>query len=250
MEVILNHINEYQRELHINTPWKSIEDDYNDLLKRYARLPVRGFRPGKTPRSATESFYRQQIKSDLLTVVSTRLCRTALREKEMTAGSPIEITDSQLTPYDSLLLKAIFIEMPAFDLPDYQHLLLQADDEEEQLNELSIRLLEQSDIQLPPVFVDDELRYADLVGDTPTEAERIDAEARVKLMLILKKIAAQDNIEVRPQEVEERIKTVAADIESTPEELKEFLLTNNGWARFVDSLLAEQVLQYIIKLRN
>ncbi len=250
MEIILNHIDEYQRELHINTPWKSIEDDYNDLLRRYARLPVRGFRPGKTPRSAIESFYRHQIKSDLLSLVSTRLCRTALREKEMTAGTPIEITESQLTPYDSLLFKATFIEMPAFDLPDYHHIQLEADDEEGKLNELSMRLLEQTAIQLPPVFVDDELRYADLAGDTPTQAERADAEARVKLMLILKKIAAQDNIEVQPQEVEERIKAVAADIESTPEELKEFLMNNNGWARFVDSLLAEQVLQYIIGIKN
>ncbi len=246
MEVILNYINEHERELHINTPWKTIEDDYNDLLKRYAKLPVHGFRAGKTPRSATESFYRQQIKNDLVTLVSTRLCRSALKEKELTAGSPIEISESQLKPYDSLLFKANFIEMPTFDLPDYRRLNLQATDPEDQLNEVSIRLLEQTDIDLPPVFVDDELRYTELTGETATEEERSDAEDRVKLMIIIKKIAEQDNVEIQLDEIDERMKAVADDIGSTPRELKDFLINNNGWARFVDSLLAEQVLQYII----
>ncbi len=246
MEIILNYINEHERELHINTPWKTIEDDYNDLLRRYAKLPVRGFRPGKTPRSATESFYRQQIKNDLLSIVSTRLCRRALKEKEVTAGSPIEISESQLKPYESLLFKANFIEMPVFELPDYRNLRLEATDPEERLNEVSMQLLEQTDIALPPIFIDDELRYTDLAGETPTKEERSDAKDRVKLMIILKKIAEQDNVEIPPKEIEERLKGVAADVESTPEELKEFLISNNGWARFVDSLLAEQVLQYII----
>lgn len=246
MEVVLNYINDYERELHINTPWKSIEDDYNDLLKRYAKLPVRGFRPGKTPRSATESFYRQQIKNDLLSIVSTRLCRKALKEKEMTAGSPIEISESQLKTYESLQLKATFIEMPTFELPDYRKLHLKATEPEEQLNEVSVKLLKQTVILLPPIFIEDELRYTELVAEKPSESEKSAAEERVKLMIILKKIAEQDNIEIHPNEIEKRLKEVAADIESTPEELKEFLISNNGWARFIDSLQAEQVLQYII----
>ncbi len=246
MEIQVTNLNEHERELLINAPWAMIEDEYNDLLKRYAALPVKGFRPGKTPRSAIESFYRQQLKGDLLSLVSTRLCRRALTEKNLTAGTPIEITESKMKPYEWLQFKATFIEMPAFTLPDYRHLHLEATEPEAQINEVSAGLLAATPIDLPEVFVAHELRYTELEGDTPTPQETADARERVKLMLILKRIAAQDSIELTTPEIEKRTLDMADEMETTPEELKEYLVANNSWERFVDMFLAEKVLQYII----
>ncbi len=250
MIIIINNIGEHEKELIVNTPWVMIETDYNDLVKRYSKLSFKGFRPGKAPLSAIESHFRNYIKNDLLTAVSTRLCRKALKEKGMIAGSPIEITESELKKNENLVFKANFIEMPSFDLPDYIHLNLKSTEEEAQLDEISEKLLEQTVINLPSSFIENELKYSDLSDEPVSEEEKEAAANRVKLMLILKKIADQNNIEVDDRDIEERIKALAEENEITSEQLKEFLVTNKGLSRLADSLLAEQVFQYIIQIQE
>ncbi len=249
MEITISYINEHEKELVLTAPWKMIEEDYNDLLKRYSKLSIKGFRPGKTPAGAIESFFKTQIKNDLLTAVSTRLCRKALKEKEIESGSPIEISESELKKNEYLWFKANFIEMPQFDLPDYKNLNLQSKETEEQLDEISEKLLASADISLPPFFIENELKYSEITKEQLSDIEKKAAEDRVKLMLILKKIATQDSIEVDDIDIENRIKSVAAENEVTPAQLKEFLIANNGLSRVADSLLAEQVLDYIISIQ-
>ncbi len=249
MDIVIKKTSEHEKELLITAPWNMIETDYNDLLKKYSKLPFKGFRPGKAPLSAIESHFKNQLKNDLLTVASTRLCRKALKEKEILAGSPIEITDSELKKNESLQFKATFIEMPQFELPDYKQLNLQAIDQEDQLDEISEKLLEQTTISLHPSFVENELKYSETPEDALSEEEKMAAEDRVKLMLILKTIAHQDNIEIDEKDIEERIRIIAAENDVTPEELKEFLVAHNGLSRVADSLLAEQVLEYIISIQ-
>ena len=109
------------------------------------------------------------------------------------------------------------------------------------LDEISAKLLERTKIELHPAMVETEMRYSE-------ESTRDDAEARMKLMLILKKIALQDGIEVDAKDIEKRIGTVAVESDVSPEEFKRFLIENKAMGRFADSLLAETVLDYIIEI--
>ncbi len=250
MEITVTHINEYEKELLITVPWVMIEADYNDLLKKYAKFPFKGFRAGKAPVGAIESYFRNHIKNDLLAVASTRLCRKALKEKSMTAGSPIEITESELKKDQNLQFKANFIEMPQFELPDYQQLNLQSPEQDVKLDEISEKLLAQTDIALHPSFIENELKYSEIIAEDASDEEKNAAENRVKLMLILKKIADQDSIEVDEKDSDLRIKRIAAENDVTPEQLKEYLVINSGLTRLTDALLAETVLNYIIDIQN
>ncbi len=234
-----------EKELEITAPWAMVEEEYKDILKRYSKLALKGFRPGKAPVGAIESFFRTEIKNELVAATSTRLCRTALKAKELETGSTIELSDVESSKNNYLRFKASFIEMPAFELPDFRHLDLASDDLEEQLNEVSHKLLDRTDIPVHAVFIENEKRYSEPSDDYSPEAEAAIAD-RVRLMLILKKIASQDAIEVDAKDVDERIRLIAADNDVTPDELRNYLMENGGIPRLTETLLAEAVLHYII----
>ncbi len=249
MNTTLNHINEYEKELNVLVPWENIEEDYNDLLKQYAKRSIKGFRAGKTPVSTIESVFKNQVKNDLMSICSTRLCRKALQMENIEAGSPIEISDIRLNKNDHIGFKAHFIEMPRFELPDYGNLDLQSETREEKLDEISDKLLEQTQIFLPPSLIENELKYDDIQSGAASAADKAGAEARVKLMLILKKIGEKDNIKVSEKDIEDRMQKVANENDITINQLKEFLLPNGGLSRLADALLAEYVLSYVIDIQ-
>ncbi len=245
MEIILNHIDEHEKQLAITVPWETIAEDYAEVLKNYSRLPLRGFRPGRTPAAMIESQFRQQILDDLLTLCSRRLCRKALQEKELEAGSPLEITEYALSKGESLSFKANFIEMPEFELPDYRNLELSGVSPEEKLDEISEKLLERTAMpELHASFVDKELQYSE-----EDEEDRVGADQRVRLMMILKRIGEQDGIEVDQQQIDGRIAEIAAGNGISTAEVKNFLIANHGLTRLADFLLAESVLQYILEIQ-
>lgn len=249
MEIKENNINEQEKELEITVPWNMVEEDYNDILKKYSKLSFKGFRPGKAPAGILESFFKNEIKNDLISVSSARLCRAAFKKQGLEAGTPVEISEVESLKNNHLKFKAVFVEMPQFDLPDYYHLDLESEETEDKLNEISEKLLEQTQITLHPAFIENEMKYLEDC-DNPSEEEINAAEDRVRLMLILKKIAGENNIEVDGKDIEERIQIVAAENDVTTEELKEFLVNHNGLSRLSDSLLAEMVLSFIIDTQS
>lgn len=249
MEVKINDTINQEKEMEVIAPWGMIEDEYKDILKKYAKVSIKGFRPGKTPSGVIESFFKTEIKDELLSLASTRLCRKALKNTGVEAGSPIEISDAELIKNKSLRFKANFIEMPQFELPDYGKLDLESEEQEDKLNEISLKLLEQTTLDLHSSFIDNEMKYSEN-PDLSSETEREAAADRVKLMLILKRIANQDSIEVDEKDIDARIKLIASENDVTYQELKEFLYENNGLTRLADSILAESVLNYIIDIQS
>ncbi len=249
MEIKLNTINDQEKELEITAPWDIVAEDYNDILKRYAKLSFKGFRPGKAPVGMIESFFKNELKNDLVSVTSVRLCRLALKTESLEAGTPIEVSEIESSKNNFLKFKATFVEMPQFGLPDYHHLDIESEDGEDKLNEISEKLLDLTEITLHPTFLENEMKYLEDC-ENPSEEEKEAAEQRVKLMLILKKIASVNNIEVDGKDIEERIRVVADENEVTPEELKEFLVNHNGLSRLSDALLAEMVLEFIIEAQT
>ncbi len=247
MNTTIKHLDEFEKELTITIDWNEIEEVYLDILKRYAKIPVKGFRPGKIPAGITESVFRNEIKNDLVAACSTRFCRKALKENNLEAGSPIEVREAELKKKETLLLKAWFIEMPKFDLPDYAHLNIESTDEEDILNEISEKLLKQTDFEIHQTLIENELIYSETEDEDEDilEEDLAAAEDRAKLILILKKIATQDNIEVNEKDVDDRIKIIAEENDMHAEDIKNFFLMHGGIGRLSDTLLAEQVLAYI-----
>lgn len=249
LKVKIRTINKFEKRMEIPIPWESVKEEYNDLIKEYSRLPLKGFRPGKVPVSAIESIYQNQIKSDLAMRCSPRFFRKAIEENKLNNASPVELINIDLIKDEYLILTGSFVNMPDFRLPNYSRLYIRSTEEKDQLNEISEKLLNLTDISVPPQLIMNELNYTEAGTEIDEEAKE-DATDRIKLLLIIKKIAHQDGIEINEQDVEERIKILAEKNDTTPDEVKSFLLANDGVTRLTDSILAEHVLKYIISINN
>lgn len=245
MNVAIHERGDGEKELRISVPWRMIEEDYDVIAREYAKIPFKGFRPGKAPPAIVQSRFGTQMTNGLLSAVSTRLCRTALKKAGIVAGSPVTITDAALKRNDALEFTATFIEMPSFELPDYKHLDLQAKDAPGRIDEISMWLLQNTTMALPEYFIAKELPYTDAATSLSIDAARKDAEDRVKLMLILKKIADLDGLEVSQGEISERTRALADEHGMSFESFSGILAARNGIGRLADSLLAEKVLAYL-----
>jgi FKBP-type peptidyl-prolyl cis-trans isomerase (trigger factor) len=66
-------------------------------------------------------------------------------------------------------------------------------------------------------------------------------------MLILKRLAREDGIEVDDADIEQRIEEKAAEFDTTPATLQAELEKGSGRSRLKDLLLAESVLEYLLE---
>ena len=80
-------------------------------------------------------------------------------------------------------------------------------------------------------------------GSEPWQA----AAQRVKLMLILKRIAREEGIEVEEADVDRRIEEKAAEFGTKADILRAELEQGSGRPRLKDLLLAESVLDYLLE---
>ncbi len=237
------------RQMRVEAPWEAIAPDYHDILEDFRGMAVPGFRPGKAPRQVLEMRFRREISERLIGSVAQRLCRRALGEAGLEAAGPVEVSDIEWERGENFRFTARFVPLPQFELPDYRSWsagVAQANDPQ---GELSLRLLEAVDFPLP-----DELVRGELDFDGHSEAEPGSelwqaAARRVKLMLILKRIAREEGLEVEDAEVEERIEAKAAEFGTTAATLSADLEHGGGRARLKDLLLAENVLEYLLESR-
>jgi trigger factor len=95
--------------------------------------------------------------------------------------------------------------------------------------------------------VPDSLLGQELAGSEDTDEARRAAEERFRLLLILRRIAMDDGIEVDEQDVNERLEAMAQAHGTTPARLRNELEAGGGLGRLHDLLLAEKTLDYIIE---
>ena len=240
----LGDSNDGWRQLRIEAPWEELADDYRDLLASYAQVKLPGFRPGKVPRAVLEQRFGREIFDALGRRGAERLGRQALREAEIEAAGALEISEIACIKEEPLRCTGRFIPFPAFALPDYRALAVPKH-AEAPLDELSRLLLESTPFAVPAPLVRSELAVEGS-DDEPGSAAWQAAEERVRLLLILKRIARSEGIEVDERDIEQRIAAKAREFETTPAQLKAELEQGGGYLRLRDLLLAESTLEYLL----
>jgi FKBP-type peptidyl-prolyl cis-trans isomerase (trigger factor) len=234
------------RQVLVEVSWEELASDYDDILENYARLKVPGFRPGKVPRPVVESRFRREIREQMCLSCSQRLGRLALQEAEVEAAGPVEVSEVEWEKGQPLRLVARFFPLPEFELPDYQALQPKEQSVADPQGELSLRLLELVRFAVPDELVRGELAFEGLSECQPGSAPWLAAAQRVKLMLILKRVALMEGIEVEESDVQRRIEAKAAEFGISPATLRADLDQGSGRGRLKDLLLAESVLEYLL----
>ncbi len=234
------------RLLRVEVPWEDVAPDYDDILEGYARQKISGFRPGKVPRQVVEGRFRREIGEQMSCLISQRLGRLALDQAGAEAAGPVEVSEAAWEQGRPLRFTTRFFPLPEFELPDYQT-LKSVEETEDPPGELSLRLLELVNFRISDELVRVELAFDGLSGCHPGSDAWQAAAQRVRLMLILKRVAKTEGIEVEGLDVQRRIEAKAAEFRTRPDTLRAELERNGGRQRLKDLLLAESVLAYLLE---
>ena len=235
------------RQVRVEAPWEEIAPDYDDILKDYRRLRIPGFRPGKAPLQVIEQRFRREISDRISRRCAPRLARLTLEQAGAEAAGHLEVSEVEWEKSQLFRFKARFFPLPKFELPDSRSLRGAAENAEDPQGEMSRRLLELVDFPVPDDLVRAELALEGL-SDCELGSEAWQAAAqRVKLMLILKRIAREEGIEVEEAEVDRRIEEKAAEFGTNIDTLSAELEQGGGRARLKNLLLAESVLEYLLE---
>ena len=105
-------------------------------------------------------------------------------------------------------------------------------------------MLANTQLEVPESMVDYELNFSD---ESEENDPRKAAEERVKLLLILKKIAETEGIEVESAVVDERIDAMAVEYGLTVNQLRANLEQNNSMPRIKSFLIAEHTIAYLLE---
>ena len=142
-----------------------------------------------------------------------------------------------------------FYPMPEFDLPDL-NTLLNGESDKDPRDRISLRLLELVSFDLQDGFVKDELALDGEVGVDSGNAKWKTAADRISMMLILKKIASQEGVEIEQRDVDNRIAKKAKEFGASIKELQAVVSQGGCRQRLKDVLLAESTLEYLVARRR
>jgi FKBP-type peptidyl-prolyl cis-trans isomerase (trigger factor) len=244
-----NNNNDGYHRLNVEADWSELSDDYDSIVAEYAKVPVVGFRPGKVPRNITENRFQKEIIDDLSRRAAQRIGREAVREDGIEVLGHVEAEEIECAKGEVFRARLRFYPLPKIDLPDINNLISDKDDVDPR-DQISLRLLELVNFDIPDQLIKDEL---DLDGNSdvaPGSADWRAATDRIKLMLILKQIARREGIEVDEKDVNTRIAEKANEFGTTVKSLEKQFEKGGGLQRLKDILIAESTLEYLLEKNN
>jgi FKBP-type peptidyl-prolyl cis-trans isomerase (trigger factor) len=248
MEITVQDLEEGRKNLLIEAEWSDVEDDYNAVLSEYQKIRVPGFRPGRAPQDFILQRFRKEILDEVSTRCAQRLSRTAIEKESISPSGPVSVSDIEITYGKPFRFTAQFTVLPEFQLPDYTHITLSTGTDEENRDEVSEWLLEHTSLDISGDLVRQELAPDDATAVEPGSDGWNAATQRVRLLLILKKIARQEGIEVDDRDVTERIEKMAQETGVAASYLKQQLSQSGGLSRIGSLLLAEKTLDYVLEV--
>jgi FKBP-type peptidyl-prolyl cis-trans isomerase (trigger factor) len=235
-----------RKTLSIAAQWEQVATDYDDIVNEYSKVRIPGFRSGKAPLYIVEKQFQREIMNELSQRCSMRLGREALSQAGAAPMGPIEITEIECRKGKPFRFVARFSPMPEIELPDLGSFTI-PDNGNNPRDLISNRLLELVRFNVPDELIRMEIG-SEVGNDSSKESMEWKAAAnRIKLMLILKRIARQEGIEVDEADVRRRIEEKVVEFGVNPEALKAELNKGGGRQRLKDMLLAESTLDFMIE---
>lgn len=125
MQVTVEDVNSVKKVLHIEIPVDKITSEldkaYNSLKKN---AKIKGFRPGKAPRSVLERHYKKDVEADVSSNLIQESFFNALKEKALEPIGNPQIDPPELSPDAAYQYDATIEIKPVLDTIDYKGLEL------------------------------------------------------------------------------------------------------------------------------
>ncbi len=99
MQITIEDISPVEKRVDFEVPWSDVaprlEKAYNEL-RRDVRL--KGFRPGKVPRTVVERLYRHQVENDVAKALVEFSIGQAIQERQLHPVAPLEVNQYEIKP--------------------------------------------------------------------------------------------------------------------------------------------------------
>jgi trigger factor len=118
MEIKVNKINAYSRELTINLSWDECLQDFQQTIKKFnKKVKLPGFRPGKIPLKVLMNKFMPNIEAEFIEEGVNKFYIEALKEENLIPVNKANIEDVHFHYEEHFKFKAIFQIEPKIVLP-------------------------------------------------------------------------------------------------------------------------------------
>jgi trigger factor len=167
MKVEIENLGEVKRKLMIEVPSAEVNQEVDRAyLKLGKNAKVKGFRPGKVPRSILELYYRKQVEQEVSDSLVRRSLGEALKEKAL---EPVSLNWPEILPQlvvgEDYRFSVELEVPPEFEVTDYLGLSLGAPEVEvtEEMVDQRLEEIRQSNAMLRPVAESRGIKEGDFV---------------------------------------------------------------------------------------
>lgn len=166
MKVTVADISEIKKQLNIEVPASEVAKELDVVYQKIGqKAKIRGFRPGKIPRSILEQNFRQDAETDALRQLISRSYPEAVREVGVMPIAGPEVTISSFGPLQDLIYQAVIELRPVFEAKGYQGLELEKEKTDVQAGEIEeeLKRLQDRMAQLVPIAETRKAKAQDVV---------------------------------------------------------------------------------------
>jgi trigger factor len=116
-----------RKMLQIAAAADEVEPTFEEVTGVFTRIArVRGFRPGKAPRSMVERQYAKEIRDEVEGVLLPRLYRQAVQEHKLETVAIVNMSDVSLSRQEGISFQVTVDVPPDFALPEYERFKVDA----------------------------------------------------------------------------------------------------------------------------
>lgn len=167
MKVEIESLNSVKRKLRIEVPSQEVTKAFDRAyLKLGKQARVKGFRPGKAPRSILERHFHQQVEDEVSEELVRRSVGEALKEQEL---DPVSLnlpeTLVPIAPGEDYRFSVELEVLPEFTVEDYEGLALKAPEVEiaEEMVEARLKEIREHNATLKPLAAPRGIEEGDFV---------------------------------------------------------------------------------------
>jgi trigger factor len=120
VKVEVEEVSSVKRKVHVRVPAKTVTQEFDKAyreLSKSARL--KGFRPGKAPRSVLERYYGERVQYEVTTKLIQETYPKTLEEQSITPVSQPDIQDVEIKQGEDFQYTAVLEIKPQVEVTDY-----------------------------------------------------------------------------------------------------------------------------------
>jgi trigger factor len=165
MNVSVTDISPSQKKIRVEIPASKVQEEfdkkYRDLAKQ---VKIKGFRPGKVPRSIIKSYYGKAVEQEISSEFIQETFPDALKETDLKPLTQADVSDTNFEDNGSFSYTAMVDICPPFELPNYKGIEIYKPPIEipEEQVDAELEKLRQSHAQLRAVEIERPIKEGDI----------------------------------------------------------------------------------------